>query len=89
MAIMEVLDPKCPWTTVGCVANGEVPISFASRYIMATEGKSSPIIALAGVVNWVLQRCKRFLCFAARIGVIVPTVEYVVVLRTGVEHLRL
>ena len=56
---------------------------------MAMEGKLSPIIELAGVVNWVLQRCKRFLCFATRIEVIVPAVEYVMVLHTNMEHLRL
>ena len=56
---------------------------------MTMEGKSSPIIALAGVVNWVLQRCKKFLFLATCIEVIVPTVEYVTVLRTVMEHLRL
>ena len=78
---MEVLDLNCPRTTVGGLANGEVLVSFASRYLMATEGKLSPTIALAGVVNWVLQWCKRFLCFVTCIEVIVPTVEYVALLR--------
>ena len=86
---MEVLDPNCPQTTMGGLVNGEVPVSFASQYLMIMEGKSSPIIALTGVVNWVLQQCKRFLCFATRIEVIVPTIEYVMVLRMGMDHLRL
>ena len=89
MAIMEVLDPNSPQTTAEGLANGEVPVSFASRYLTATEGKLSPIISLAGVVSWVLQRCKRFLCFATRIEAVVPTVEYVMVLCMGMEHLRL
>ena len=89
MAIMEVLDPNCPLTAMGDLVNGEVLVSFASQYLMTMEGKLSPTIVLAGVVNWLLQRCKRFLHFATHIEVIVPTVEYVTVLRTGMEHLGL
>ena len=89
VAILEVLDPNCPQTTMGGLTNGEMPISFASRYLTATEGKSSPIIALAAVVNWVLQRCKRFLCFVTHVEIIVPTVEYLTIICMGMEHLRL
>ena len=67
----------------------EVPVAFVSRYLTNPESRSSHILATVGVVHWLITHCKRFLSFASRLEVVVPSASYVLAVRGIPEHLRL
>ena len=89
VAIMEVLSEGDPRRLAGSVAPLEVPVAFVSRYLTNPESRSSHILATVGVVHWSITRCKRFLSFASRLEVVVPSSSYVLAVRGVPEHLRL
>ena len=89
VAVVEVLSESDERGLAGSVAPQEVPVAFVSRYLTNPESRSSHILATVGVVHWSITRCKRFLSFASRLEVVVPSASYVLAVRGIPEHLRL